>query len=309
MNPQPQTMLELVVGTDTPIDLALTLRRYQAFGPDAANRWDGRLFRKVLHLDGILSCLHITDEGQGLRAYCVPPLPTETGRRIAETHARHILGLNFDLPEFYTFARTDPVLQRLTHAYHGLRPTLQLDPFEVLVTAISAQQINLRFAFTVRSRLIREYGSTLELGGETLHAFPTPEQIAGTDPSHLHALQFTRRKAEYIVGLAEKFASGELDPEELHRLPDAHLREKLLALRGIGAWCVDWFLARCRGEGSAFPAGDLGVRKAVHHFYFPDEQQSEQALREHAGRWGEWANLAVHYLLTGWMDSTSSQNT
>ena len=299
---QRATTLILGKAAEHPIDIRLTLQRYLSFGEDAANRWDGRTFSKVLRFASGLHCVQITDDGD-LRVVCTPALPDEQSVVLLEKHARHILGLDFDLKTFAGHAAEDDVLRPLVQRYSGLRPTLVADAFEMLVTSISAQQINLRFAFKVRSRLVRAFGTPFSFQGETLYAFPTPEQLAGTDPARLHELQFTRRKAEYIVGLAEKMASGELDQERLYQLPEAEIREKLLAVRGLGHWCVDWFLARGAGYGAAFPAGDLGVRKAVQFFYFDNQNVDEATLRRFARRWGVHSNLAVHYLLAGWMDA------
>jgi DNA-3-methyladenine glycosylase II len=169
----------------------------------------------------------------------------------------------------------------------------------MLVTSITAQQINLRFAFAVRSRLVRRYGEKFKYNGQNFFAFPAPEKLARVKVSSLRQLQFTEKKSEYTIGLARAIRDGRLDLAALSRQSEEMIAEKLMALHGIGRWTVDWFLARCLGRGHAFPAGDLGVRKAVQHFYFNGEQQPEAELREFAKRWGEYANLATHYLLTG----------
>ena len=135
--------------------------------------------------------------------------------------------------------------------------------------------------------------------GQTYYAFPTPEKLARVKVSSLRQLQFTEKKSEYIIGLSKAIRDGQLDLEALSQQSDEEITEKLIALRGIGRWTVDWFLARCLGRGDAFPAGDLGVRKAVQHFYFNGKEKSEDELRKFSQRWGEFANLATHYLLTG----------
>src|SRR5205823_11673670 len=59
---------------------------------------------------------------------------------------------------FYAWARRDRTLARLTRELAGLRPPLAPDPFETLVTSITAQQVSLHAAFAVRSRLIQRFG-------------------------------------------------------------------------------------------------------------------------------------------------------
>ena len=71
---------------------------------------------------------------------------------------RRYLGGPFDLDSFAAFAATEPVLGPLVEALRGLRPPLAPDPFETLVTSITAQQISLRAAFSIRNRLILPSG-------------------------------------------------------------------------------------------------------------------------------------------------------
>ena len=71
---------------------------------------------------------------------------------------RRYLGAPFDLDAFAAFAATDPVLAEIVPALRGFRPPLVPDPFETLVTSITAQQISVRAAFSIRNRLIETFG-------------------------------------------------------------------------------------------------------------------------------------------------------
>lgn len=292
-------MFRFIVTQDDLLNFALTLRRYQAYGEDAANYFDGENFRKAFKSDDKHFLLSLQESNDGVTLNLEPATRSQSVWQQAEHIARKILGLDFPLEKFYQFAKSDPVLHELTQKFHGLRPTLKANPFESIVTSITAQQINLQFAFTVRSRLVRRYGEKLVIDGQTYFAFPTPEKLARIKVSSLRQLQFTEKKSEYTIGLAKAVSSGHLDLEALSQQSDEEIAAKLIALRGIGRWTVDWFLARCLGRGHAFPAGDLGVRKAVQHFYFNGKEKSEDDLRKFSQRWGEFANLATHYLLTG----------
>ncbi len=292
-------MPKSIAATGEDLNFALTLRRYQAYGEDAANYFDGKNFRKVFTVDDKGFLLSLRESNGGVMLSVQPSTHSQAVWQIARHIARKILGLDFPLQAFYEFAQRDPILADLTQKFRGFRPTLSTTPFESIVTSITAQQINLQFAFTVRSRLVRRYGDKLIVNGQTYFAFPQPEKLAQVKVSSLRQLQFTEKKSEYTIGLARAIRDGQLDLEALSQQSEEEIAEKLMALHGIGRWTVDWFLARCLGRGDAFPAGDLGVRKAVQHFYFNGEQKPEAELREFAKRWGEFADLATHYLLTG----------
>src|SRR5437660_378674 len=115
----------------------------------------------------------------------------------------------------------------------------------------------------------------------------------------LRALKYSTRKAEYIRDLARAVVSGKLDLEALRAAESALVIEQLTALRGLGRWTADWFLARCLGRGDVCPAGDLAVRKAFVHYYGRGRSLSEDTIRRRARAWGEHQNLAVHYILAG----------
>jgi DNA-3-methyladenine glycosylase II len=207
------------------------------------------------------------------------PLDAET-----EPVVLHLLGAPFDLKPFYSFAEGDPVLAELARRLRGFRPPLAPDPFEALVSSISAQQVSLQSAFAIRARFVEAYGE------RAVHAwsFPTRERVAPASENDLFALGFSRRKAEYVLDLAR----SDLDLDGLAALPDDHVRAAITARRGLGAWTAEWFLARHLARPTAWPAGDLALRKAVARFYAEDVDTVGQRL-------APFQNLAAHYLLTG----------
>jgi DNA-3-methyladenine glycosylase II len=262
-----------------PYDFELSTGRYRAFGPDRANLWhDGALHRVVGGRD-----VRIVAAPGGVE---VEPLDDDI-----EPVVRTLLGADFDLASFYEFACGDAILGDLTQRFAGLRPPLSPDPFETLVTSITAQQVSLHAAFSIRNRLIERYGRP----GTVAYAFPTRAALADATEEGLAGLGFSRRKAEYVVGLA----ASALDLDALAALPDEKVKEILVGIRGLGEWTADWFLARHLARPRAWPAGDLAVRKAVSRFYGDGSMLSIPDVRELGARFDPFQNLAAHYLLAG----------
>jgi 3-methyladenine DNA glycosylase/8-oxoguanine DNA glycosylase len=139
----------------------------------------------------------------------------------------------------------------------------------------------------MRSRLVQRFGRPHNMDGITVWAFPRQQDVAGRD---LEGVGLSRAKMRAIAALAE----ADLD---LTGLGDPAVRERLVALPGIGGWTVDWFMARCLGRPDAFAPGDLGVRKAVARWFSEDPIWPEERVREACSGFGDHANLAVHYLL------------
>jgi DNA-3-methyladenine glycosylase II len=270
----------VLVPVPQPFSFELTTERYRAFGRDPANVWeDGGLHRVLAGRE-----VAIAEAPGGVR---IAP----DDRTLALPVLR-LLGADFDLVSFAAFAATeDPVLARLVDALPGLRPSLAPDPWEALVTSITAQQVSLHAAFAIRARLVEAYG----VRHDRAYAFPERHTIAAADPADLRALGFSARKAEHTVGLAR----APLDLGALAVLPDDEVKEQLVALPGIGEWTADWFLARHLGRPGAWPAGDLALRKAVAAYYVPGERLSTDEVRAFGERFGDHANLAAHTLLVG----------
>jgi 3-methyladenine DNA glycosylase/8-oxoguanine DNA glycosylase len=254
-----------------PYDFGLSTERFRVFGPDLANRFDG-------------GALHRVAGGREVRIAAgrggveVEPLDAET-RPLVEK----LLGREFELEAFVAWAAAQPVLAALVDRLVGLRPPLVPEPFEGLVTSITAQQVSLRAASAVRNRLIERLGVR---SGRT-YAFPTRARVAASSERELVELGFSRRKAEYVIGLAR----SPLDLDGLAALGDDEIRSRLTAVRGLGPWTAEWFLARHLARPRAWPAGDLALRKAVALFYRCD-------VHELGSRLEPFQNLSAHYLLT-----------
>lgn len=255
-----------------PYDFELSLDRFTFWGVDRANVWhDGGLHRVVAGRE-----VRIAPAPGGVE---VDPCDEAT-----EPAVRQLLGLPYDLPPFLEFAGSDPVLSQAVRRFPGYRPPLAADPFEALVSSITAQQVSLHSAFAVRSRFVERFG----VAAEHAVAFPTRERVATAAADELTELGFSRRKAEYVLGVAR----ADLDFEELASLEDDEVKARLTALRGLGEWSADWFLARFLARAQAWPAGDLALRKAVLTFY-PEVTD----VRAAGVRFHPFQNLSAHYLL------------
>ena len=164
-------------------------------------------------------------------------------------------------------------------------------PFEALVVAITTQQISLHAAASIRGNLVERYGVRHDVAWE----FPTRERIRELRPRHFTPLGFSRAKAEYVLELAH----SDLDLDGLAALDDDEVIAAVTSVRGLGRWTADWFLARHLARPHAWPAGDLGVRKAVSTFYAAGHALSIQEVRRMSERFAPFENLSAQFLLAG----------
>ena len=173
VRPSPLTRLAL----PEPYDFALSTARYRAFGPDLANLWhEGGVHRVVC--------------GREVRIEAAPGgVDVEPLDDATEPVVRTLLGLPFELEPFYAFAEEDPILADVVRPLRGLRPPLNPEPYETLVTSITAQQVSLRSAFAVRNRLIERFGEQWSTRGPSLRGAPRLRARGGPDRARLLAAQ------------------------------------------------------------------------------------------------------------------------
>jgi DNA-3-methyladenine glycosylase II len=263
-----------------PYDFALSTERFRAFGRDLANLW---------HEDALLRVV----DGREVRVTQVEGgVDVEPFDRAIEAEIRILLGFPFDLDAFTAWAAAGggPIAEQALRLA-GLRPPLSPDPWEALVTSITAQQVSLYAAFAIRTRLIERFG----VRAGRVYAFPTRDRLGAASEEEIVACGFSRRKAEYVVALAR----SDLDPGSLALLDDDGVRAAITAERGLGDWTAEWFLARHLGRPRAWPAGDLALRKAVSVFYGDGRDLTIEEVHLMGERFAPFQNLTAHYLLVG----------
>ena len=269
-----------------PVDLARWGLRFTRWGDDPCTVvHDGAVHREAAGV-----WWSATQHGDTIE------LTTDGDTEAAMADLRTRLGDHLQWEPVAELAARDDRVAALVARHPGYRVPITPDPFEAIITAVSAQQVNLRWALVTRRRLVEAFGEVRHLGGVPVWAFPRPERVAMADPTVLRGFQFTNAKARTIVGVAQAASDGYFDG--LQELSNADAVAHLSALKGIGRWTAEQVLARCLGRPDAVAAGDLGVRKAVSFNWFDaDELLDETTVRDTAETWGDAANWVTHLLL------------
>ncbi len=283
-----------------PYSLLRTTERYARF-EEAVDRVADGAYARLLVADGAPVRVRVAQEGPAGRAVlrvelAGPGATSEAARAAARTHLERALGVESDLRPFYRAFRDDPLIGAALRDYRGMRVAGFGDAFEACVTAILTQQVNLKFAFSIRADLARAFGRRARIDGETWIAFPTPQRLARETPAALRRFRLSQAKADAIHGVATAFASGELDDTALRALPDDEVVERLTALRGIGRWTAETVLIRGLGRPDAFPAADLGIVKYLAQGLLGRRRPAtESQMRAFAERWRPFRSVALVY--------------
>ena len=186
----------------------------------------------------------------------------------------------------------DPALAGGVRAHPGLRVPGAWDVFELAVRAVLGQQISVAGATTLAGRLAARFGEAVATPFASLHRLaPTAAALAAADVTDLTALGIVRARAQTLRGLAEAAASGQLRFGPA--VTDRDVIDALCRIRGIGEWTAQYVAMRALRFPDAFPAADLGLRKALADA--EGKLPSEKQLLARAAAWRPWrAYAAVH---------------
>jgi AraC family transcriptional regulator, regulatory protein of adaptative response / DNA-3-methyladenine glycosylase II len=228
-----------------------------------------------------------------LRQHAVEVTSSLSDTFAAQRIASGLLGLDQEAEGFSRLARKLG-LARLVADREQLRVTQTTSVYEGLLWAIIGQQINLAFAFLLRRRLIERAGRHLvEVG---LYAPPTPSEVATLDPQSLVPLQFSRQKAEYVIGLSRRIADGKLDLQRLRSMSATRAERTLLAEHGLGPWSVNYVMMRSLGFADCVPLGDTGVTSGLQALFKLEERPDVDATRRLMSVFSPYRSLATAHL-------------
>lgn len=166
-------------------------------------------------------------------------------------------------------------LAKRVAAAPGLRVPGTLDGFELALRAVLGQQISVKAATTLFTRLVEAFGR------------PTAAAVASQSVERLMGIGLPRRRAETLRSLAVAVADGSVVLEPT-RDPE-RARRALLALRGIGPWTADYIAMRALRDPDAFPNADLGLLRGLGVKRAAD-------LHRHADRFRPYRAYAAMYL-------------
>ncbi len=210
--------------------------------------------------------------------------------------AAWMLGLDQDFSTFYTLAQDEPKLRRAVERAAGriLRSSTLFE--DILKTILTT---NTLWAATKRMdrNLVDQFGAPLS-ANPARRAFPTPARLAATDEATLRSSTRLGYRAPYVLELARRVASGELDVEAWKGsgLPTPELRKQLMRVKGVGGYAAANLLMLL-GHYDFIPV-DSWALKMVSQEWHGGAPVGPAEVEAAFARWGEWKGLA--YWLWDW---------
>lgn len=181
-------------------------------------------------------------------------------------------------------SRADPVMAELIRRFPGACLASRGDAFTTLARSIVGQQISVKAAASVWGRV------------EVASAGAQPTDIAAMSLDQLAACGLSRRKAEYLHGIASRFADGSADPQQWRQWSDDAIIDELVRWRGIGRWTAEMFLIFHQLRPDVFPLADLGMLKAIGLLYHGGQKIDAATATRTGKAWAPWRTAATWYL-------------
>ncbi len=160
----------------------------------------------------------------------------------------------------------DKNLAKVIEKYGFIKRKVIPDLFTALVHSIAQQQISLKAANTVCSRI------------KTLLGDITPESIEAADVDELRACGLSGRKISYIKGIARAVKSGEFNLDSLYDMSDDQVIHKLSSLPGVGVWTAEMLLISSMHRLDVVSFSDLAIRRGMIKVYGLKNLTKEQFL-------------------------------
>ncbi len=246
----------------------------------------GRSYRRTLRLPHAAGTATLSDVG----GYVACRLELSDLRDLAAAvqRCRRMLDLDADPVAVDDVLRRDPLLAPSVDALPGLRVPGTPDPAELAVRAVIGQQVSVAGARTLAGRLTARYGKPLNRpdGGLT-HVFPEPAALADAD---LTDLGIPRARGRAIAAVAARLEDGGVDLDV--GADRAGATRELHAIPGVGPWTASYIAMRGLRDPDAFPATDLGLRKAARRRLGIQAGELERVSR----RWRPWRAYAAQHL-------------
>ncbi len=250
---------------------------------------DAESYRRTFALQSTVGVLEVRAALQESCLYLtLPPVDSKILHQLVE-QVRSLFDCNADPTQIADHLSKDNRLAPLVQKYVGVRLPGAFDKFETSVRAILGQQISMQAANTLAGRLVKAFGEPIPNPREGLtHLFPPPEILAAAD---IAAVGMVQARAHTITA----FAKMVIEKPTLLDAP-TDLQETIAALKeikGIGDWTANYIAMRALNEPDAFPAGDLGVRKALST---ASELITAKEVEQMSQGWRPWRAYAAMYL-------------
>ena len=211
---------------------------------------------------------------------------------------RYRYNLDLDLNGFYAAFSADKLLAPIIERLRGMRPGHPSSLYEYLIIGIVLQNATVRRSIQMFQTLIEHYGALIAFADRQLWCFWPPGGLLAVPEAELRVLKVGYR-AKSIKRIDDAFAAGDIDEATLRQADFATQKQTLLKLYGVGPATVSYLLYDVFHRYDFFDHISPWEQKIYSKLFFdrdPEDPTPVEELLRFFDRYGEYRQLAVHYL-------------
>ncbi|WP_433223404.1 DNA-3-methyladenine glycosylase family protein [Dactylosporangium sp. CS-047395] len=215
-----------------------------------------------------------------------------TGPPEAWDQALATLSLDEDGTGWPEVGERDPVIGALQREHAYLRPVLFHSAYEAACAFVIGHRLRITQQRAIRARIAQTHGAAIEVGGQVVHAFPSPQVLRGLrELPGLDAEKLTR-----LHGIADAALAGRLDRARLRAMPLDEAYADVKRLRGVGDFFATGIVLRGAGRRDAIPAEGF-TRQGLQRLYRLRHEPTDADMTRMAEPWRPyrmWCSVLVH---------------
>ncbi len=169
--------------------------------------------------------------------------------------------------------KSDPVMRAIIERVGPCRMEFGEPTFASLAESIVYQQLNGKAALTIFNRFAA-------LAGDPL----TPAGVLKLKPEQMRAVGLSKQKSSYLLDMAGRAGSGELDFSRVTEMTDDDVIAHLTQVKGVGVWTAHMFLMFTLRRENILPTGDYGIRMAMFKHYLDRSRTNKTGALANANR-------------------------
>ena len=178
-------------------------------------------------------------------------------------------------------SRKDSTIEEIISQYSGEKMALRGKPFETLCRSIVGQQISVKAADSVWTKVENLCNGNIN-----------KEEIINLSSEEMRSAGLSKQKITYLKNIA----TSDVLTTNWGELSDAEAIDRLCKIKGVGVWTAEMFLIFNLGRPDVLPLADIGLIRGIEKHYYNSERIDKKELEKFRTKWSPWCTVATWYM-------------
>ena len=178
-------------------------------------------------------------------------------------------------------SRSDSTIEEIIYQYSGEKMALRGKPFETLCRSIVGQQISVKAADSVWTKVENLCNGNIN-----------KEKIINLSSEEMRSAGLSKQKITYLKNIA----TSDVLTTNWEELSDVEAIDRLCKIKGVGVWTAEMFLIFNLGRPDVLPLADIGLIRGIEKHYYNSERIDKKELEKFRAKWSPWCTVATWYL-------------